>query len=181
MQHDSRSQVPASNKSKGKLKRQRAGAACVTCRQRRVRCDGSIVGVPCTNCRLDTLDCGMRAQLSDSDMFYRFLDFSALKDAQIDGMGYLISKGCFHLPKRPHLDELVRYYFYSVHHHLPVLNEEEFGFLCTGTTCESDTQSASSVLVLQAMLFAASAVCILIVEWKRILAKLQISLLLYLL
>lgn len=104
------------------------------------------------------------AQLSNDDMFYRFLDFSALKKTQIDGMEYLISKGCFHFPKRPHLNELVRCYFYSVHPYLPVLNEDEFGFLCTGTTCESDTQSTFSVLVLQAVLFAASAVCILILQ-----------------
>ena len=59
-QRESASQVLTPTKFKGTLKRQRARAACVTCHQRKVRCDGSIVGTPCTNCRLDTLDCCMR-------------------------------------------------------------------------------------------------------------------------
>lgn len=94
-------------------------------------------------------------------------DVFSSNHAQIDSMDYLKSKGCFQLPKRPHLDELVRHYFYNVHPHLPVLEEEEFGFLFTNTERENDLQSRYSILVLQAMLFAASAVCIPVVQWLR--------------
>lgn len=38
-------------------KKKRAGRACVLCRARKVRCDAVLNGVPCTNCRLDSLEC----------------------------------------------------------------------------------------------------------------------------
>ena len=92
-------------------------------------------------------------------------ELTASKNPPIDSMDYLKSKRCFQLPQRPHLDELVRHYFYNVHPHLPVLEEEEFGLLFAGTERENDLQSRYSILVLQAMFFAASAVCILVSQW----------------
>lgn len=41
----------------GKGKKKRAGRACILCRARKVRCDVVLNGTPCTNCRLDSLDC----------------------------------------------------------------------------------------------------------------------------
>lgn len=41
--------------------RNRAPRACVSCRDRKVRCDVVSGGVPCTNCRLDDVDCVLKA------------------------------------------------------------------------------------------------------------------------
>ncbi|OQU96208.1 Fungal Zn2-Cys6 binuclear cluster domain-containing protein [Cladophialophora immunda] len=38
-------------------KKRRAGRACILCRARKVRCDAVLTGIPCTNCRLDSLAC----------------------------------------------------------------------------------------------------------------------------
>ncbi|KAJ4181910.1 hypothetical protein NW767_013997 [Fusarium falciforme] len=37
--------------------KRRASRACLSCRNRKVRCDVVKGGVPCTNCRLDRIDC----------------------------------------------------------------------------------------------------------------------------
>lgn len=37
--------------------KRRASRACLSCRNRKVRCDVINSGVPCTNCRLDCVDC----------------------------------------------------------------------------------------------------------------------------
>lgn len=47
----------ANNRSSKK----RALRACVSCRDRKVRCDVVNGGVPCTNCRLDDVDCVLKA------------------------------------------------------------------------------------------------------------------------
>ncbi|PLB54958.1 hypothetical protein P170DRAFT_460931 [Aspergillus steynii IBT 23096] len=43
--------------------RRRAPRACDHCHDRKVRCDGSINGFPCTNCRLDESTCSVRPGL----------------------------------------------------------------------------------------------------------------------
>ncbi|EXJ75372.1 uncharacterized protein A1O5_02068 [Cladophialophora psammophila CBS 110553] len=42
---------------KGRAARRRASKACYSCRTRKVRCDVVERGVPCTNCRLDGVEC----------------------------------------------------------------------------------------------------------------------------
>ncbi|CAG9986533.1 unnamed protein product [Clonostachys byssicola] len=39
--------------------KRRASRACLSCRTRKVRCDVTNRGVPCTNCRLDTVECAL--------------------------------------------------------------------------------------------------------------------------
>jgi hypothetical protein len=39
--------------------KRRASRACLSCRTRKVRCDVTNRGVPCTNCRLDTVECAI--------------------------------------------------------------------------------------------------------------------------
>lgn len=39
------------------VRRQRARHACLDCRARKVRCDVSVTGTPCTNCKLDDHEC----------------------------------------------------------------------------------------------------------------------------
>lgn len=57
---------PASNKRKqsaagisttGRNVKRRASKACHCCRSRKVRCDVVESGIPCTNCRLDEVEC----------------------------------------------------------------------------------------------------------------------------
>lgn len=39
------------------LRVRRSAVACITCRRRKIRCDVTISGTPCTNCRLDNDQC----------------------------------------------------------------------------------------------------------------------------
>lgn len=41
----------------GRTVKRRASKACHCCRSRKVRCDVVESGIPCTNCRLDEVDC----------------------------------------------------------------------------------------------------------------------------
>lgn len=48
---------PPKTASKAKKPIKRAGRACCRCRARKVRCDVSIQGHPCTNCSWEEVDC----------------------------------------------------------------------------------------------------------------------------
>lgn len=43
--------------SSGRAVKRRASKACQCCRSRKVRCDVVESGIPCTNCRLDEVEC----------------------------------------------------------------------------------------------------------------------------
>lgn len=52
--------TPGSNAPKPRgIKKSRASIACGTCRARKVRCSVASDGPPCTNCRLDGLECSV--------------------------------------------------------------------------------------------------------------------------
>ena len=51
---------PAWETSNDRASKRRASKACLSCRNRKVRCDVVSGGHPCTNCRLDKLDCVVR-------------------------------------------------------------------------------------------------------------------------
>lgn len=61
------SQPAEMNKRKGddlhaeNVVRRRATRACLSCRGRKVRCDVTSEGTPCTNCRLDKVTCRLTA------------------------------------------------------------------------------------------------------------------------
>ncbi|KAB8212734.1 hypothetical protein BDV33DRAFT_186257 [Aspergillus novoparasiticus] len=38
-------------------RKRRAARACLACRKRKIRCDVARSGMPCTNCRLDSVEC----------------------------------------------------------------------------------------------------------------------------
>ncbi|RVX66678.1 hypothetical protein B0A52_09491 [Exophiala mesophila] len=63
--------------SSGRTVKRRASKACHCCRSRKVRCDVVESGIPCTNCRLDEVECivteGKRRRKSyaDGDMFHQ--------------------------------------------------------------------------------------------------------------
>ncbi|CAH0035454.1 unnamed protein product [Clonostachys rhizophaga] len=52
--------APWEGYSGDRLGKRRSSKACLSCRSRKVRCDVVNGGVPCTNCRLDELDCVLK-------------------------------------------------------------------------------------------------------------------------
>ncbi|KAE8421244.1 hypothetical protein BDV36DRAFT_280808 [Aspergillus pseudocaelatus] len=149
----------------------RAARACVWCQQRKVRCDASFGGCPCSRCLQDGQACTFRERaprlsatisptavpISASDVessAYPFLDLRSLACLDEWDISYLASKGCFSLPRRPILDEFVKRYFLHIHPGTPVLDEAEFWGLYSqhGDSAATHGQRIS-VLVLQAMLF----------------------------
>lgn len=48
---------PAWDSTSDRASKRRASKACLSCRNRKVRCDVVNGGVPCTNCRLDGVQC----------------------------------------------------------------------------------------------------------------------------
>ena len=78
-----------------------------------------------------------------------------------DDAAYLKAKGCFSLPPKSVVDELLKCYFDYIHPHLPVLDEQEFWetYLSqeSGTTHFHHTDGYSiSLILFQAILFAAT-------------------------
>ena len=56
-QHMKRKQSAAGISTSGRNVKRRASKACHCCRSRKVRCDVVESGIPCTNCRLDEVEC----------------------------------------------------------------------------------------------------------------------------
>lgn len=75
--------------SSGRTVKRRASKACHCCRSRKVRCDVVESGIPCTNCRLDEVECivteGKRRRKSyaDGDMFHQSPCNSIEEDKEI--------------------------------------------------------------------------------------------------
>jgi hypothetical protein len=55
--HNTGQKRPAFEHNKEQPSKRRAARACLSCRNRKVRCDVVNGGRPCTNCRLDNLTC----------------------------------------------------------------------------------------------------------------------------
>lgn len=80
-------------------------------------------------------------------------------------VSYLESQGCFHVPTRPGLDDLVEQYFAHFHGLLPLLNEGDFwDMYCQKQKDNITSQDKMALLVFQAMLFASCSVS-LIATW----------------
>lgn len=88
--------------------------------------------------------------------YYDFLELQALPKLLSADVKYLESKGCFRVPSDSYLDDFMQVYFLHVHPCMPILNEGEFWNLY-GQKDNILGASKVSLLVLQAMLFAASA------------------------
>ena len=86
-----------------------------------------------------------------------FLDLDSLMKLPPEDVTFLEMKGCFHVPTRPSLDELVRQYFLHIHPFLPLLNEAEFWDMYNQEIA-TETSSTMSLFVFQAMLSASCAV-----------------------
>ncbi|RXG46175.1 hypothetical protein VDGE_30143 [Verticillium dahliae] len=84
-----------------------------------------------------------------------FLDTDGLAGLSQPDIVFLQTKGCFHIPNKPILDEFMREYFLHVHPFLPLLDEAEFWAAYRVETPDEATTKVP-LLVFQAMLFTAS-------------------------
>ncbi|KAJ0419597.1 fungal-specific transcription factor domain-containing protein [Aspergillus carlsbadensis] len=88
--------------------------------------------------------------------YYEFLELKDLSRLSPSDVRYLDSKGCFRVPARPYLDEFLRKYFLHIHPCYPVVDEAEFWSLYNQEGLW-DGRSKISLMLFQAMVFAASA------------------------
>ncbi|KAJ0417990.1 hypothetical protein BJY00DRAFT_325262 [Aspergillus carlsbadensis] len=89
--------------------------------------------------------------------YYGFLESAGLARLSASDVKYLESEGCFKIPHRPHLDNFVREYFLHVHPCMPVVDEADIWLAYEQQrSADVSTRSKISLLLFQAMLFAAS-------------------------
>lgn len=94
------------------------------------------------------------------DMIYSYYDFietESISHLAPEDVKFLEYKGCFHLPARPVLDELVREYFLHVHPVFPVIDEKLF-WEAYSPASTRNTEYKISLFVFRAMLFVSCAV-----------------------
>ena len=90
--------------------------------------------------------------------YHGFLATGSFSHTPVTDFKFLETKGCFHVPSRPVLDEFVVEYFLHVHPMLPILDEGAFWdmYLSDG---QLDQQAKKiSLFTFRAMLFVASSV-----------------------
>lgn len=91
--------------------------------------------------------------------YYPFLNISNMSNILPQDVNYLDSQGCFRVPTRAVLDEIVQQYFLHVHPLLPLLNEGDFWEMyCHQGPLGSAPPQTMSLLVFQSMIFATSNV-----------------------
>jgi hypothetical protein len=105
----------------------------------------------------------------DTDVMYPYFEF--LETGQWthilpEDFKFLEYKGCFHLPSRLILDDLVREYFLHVHPLLPIINEGEFWEMYDPRVLQI-TRNKIPLFVFRAMLFASCSVCIAF-QWRMV-------------
>ncbi|KAL6232268.1 hypothetical protein BDW75DRAFT_247299 [Aspergillus navahoensis] len=138
----------------------RAAHACARCHSRKVRCDGSITGFPCTNCRLDARPCTLHSRKRDKEEKQLFRTISkercnAYRTPVPDriNLTFVKSQMALKVPIQEVLDVFVKHYFLYVHPFLPVIDEAVFWKKYR----RSDASAGKiSTLHFQTMLFAAS-------------------------
>ncbi|CRK28293.1 hypothetical protein BN1708_015177 [Verticillium longisporum] len=146
--------------------KKRSKLACRNCRRRKVRCDVHPHGAPCTNCRLDSVECApcekrtwrFRRLISLATCRYLTCDMSRVS---AEDYSYLKQKGSFSLPKRDVLEDLLECYFDYIHPTMPFIDETEFWEIYHGRDADGQPSPPShrtriSWLIFQAMLFAAT-------------------------
>ncbi|KAL4779227.1 fungal-specific transcription factor domain-containing protein [Aspergillus varians] len=147
----------------------RAARACARCHSRKVRCDGSITGFPCTNCRLDGRSCTLHSGKRDKekqilkaitrerDMNPRSHPAPPSTSELHPGQTHLTSirsQMALRVPVPEVLDVFTKHYFLYVHPFLPVVDEAVFWRKYRSVDAGS---GKISTLLFQAMLFAASS------------------------
>ncbi|KAI9367178.1 fungal-specific transcription factor domain-containing protein [Aspergillus egyptiacus] len=143
----------------------RAARACARCHSRKVRCDGSITGFPCTNCRLDGRSCTLHSGKRDQEkQLLRAIAKEregsyATRRATSEvpdpvKVTFIRSQGQLRVPIQDVLDVFTKHYFLYVHPCLPVIDEAVFW---RKYRCVDGSAGKISTLLFQAMLFAASS------------------------
>lgn len=106
---------------------------------------------------------------SHTDMIFAYFDFletETLSHIAPEDFKFLEYKGCFHIPQRPILDDLVREYFLHVHPVLPVLDERLFWDLYIPGGSRAGRRKVP-LFVFRAMLFVSCSVSDLIAGLTR--------------
>lgn len=93
--------------------------------------------------------------------YYPFLEIRHLSRVLPQDVSYLEMQGCLRVPKKTFLDEFVKQYFLHVHPIMPLVNEGDFWESYGSAVAESSETERTSLLVFQAMLFAACAVSLI--------------------
>lgn len=93
--------------------------------------------------------------LFSSHPFLALDDLSGLLEQDVQ---FLELNGCFHLPLRPIQEEFVHQYFLYIHPCYPLIDEGEFWAMYLDRDRRRGREKTMSLLLLQAMLFASSAV-----------------------
>ncbi|KAJ0422750.1 fungal-specific transcription factor domain-containing protein [Aspergillus carlsbadensis] len=151
--------IPNSTRSR------RAARACTRCHSRKVRCDGSITGFPCTNCRLDGRSCTLHSGKRDKEKQMvrsiakdreRTYPTPSSHDVYQDSgrVAFVRSQGALRVPIQEVLDVFTKHYFLYVHPCLPVVDEAVFW---RKYRCPDGSAGKISTLLFQAMLFATSS------------------------
>lgn len=89
---------------------------------------------------------------------YPYLDIGCMLSVPLQEFRYLDHCGCFHLPSRDHLEELVQAYFIYVHPHLPLIDEAEFWDIYSKRRPGGRSATRIPLIVLEAILLVASSV-----------------------
>lgn len=90
--------------------------------------------------------------------YYPFLTVNNTSQSLEQDFKFLEMEGCFHVPAKIVMNDLVHQYFANVHPHLPLLSETEFWESYRASYSSAASMPKLSLLVFQAMLFAASNV-----------------------
>lgn len=90
--------------------------------------------------------------------FYPFLEINNLTNILPQDVSYLEMQGCFRIPTKPVLDELVKQYFLHVHPIMPLYNEGDFWEMYGAPSGSASEHGRVSLLIFQAMLFSACRV-----------------------
>ncbi|RYC82392.1 hypothetical protein BFJ63_vAg14698 [Fusarium oxysporum f. sp. narcissi] len=105
------------------------------------------------------------AAYSQSEVLYTTQPFLVLPDLRVlpeQDVDFLELNRCFHLPVRTVQEEFINQYFLYLHPYYPLVDEKEFWDMYMGRESGDGKGRPMSLLVFQAMLFAASAAALLL-------------------
>lgn len=114
----------------------------------------------CTALEDDTTLPALGPPSTQGDMLYSYYDFietESISHLAPEDFKFLEYKGCFHLPARPLLDELVRQYFLHVHPVFPLIDERSF-WEAYNPLGPQNSQFKIPLFVFRAMLFVSCSV-----------------------
>ena len=85
---------------------------------------------------------------------YQFLSVGNLQNLLSGDIDYLELQGCFLVPRREILDDIVQHFFLHVHPLLPLFNEADFWQMYSQRGASEASALKTSLLVFQAFMFA---------------------------